>query len=95
MKKLIIFLFVLAMTMPGFSQTRFYNLPEISSFLSIPSDSLIFLMGTPKEEVQGYLKILAHLTRLLKKEAFRASLLGAKSPAEVIGVFKKEEEITA
>ena len=46
MKKLIIFLFILAMTMPGFSQTRFYNLPEISSFLSIPSDSLIFLMGT-------------------------------------------------
>ncbi len=56
---------------------------------------LIFLMGTPKEEVQGYLKILAHLTRLLKKESFRASLLEADTPAKVIEIFKKEEAIPA
>ena len=52
---------------------------------------LIFLMGTPKEEVQGYLKILAHLTRILKKESFRASLLEAKTAQEIIDIFKKEE----
>ncbi|MBN2121264.1 MAG: PTS sugar transporter subunit IIA [Candidatus Omnitrophica bacterium] len=56
---------------------------------------LIFLMGTPKEEVQGYLKILAHLTRLLKKEAFRASLLQVSSPQELIEVFKKEESASS
>jgi PTS system nitrogen regulatory IIA component len=55
---------------------------------------LIFLMGTPKEEVQSYLKILAHLTRLLKKETFRAALLKASTALEVIELFKKEEEST-
>ena len=53
---------------------------------------LIFLMATPKEEVQNYLKILAHLTRLLKKESLRASLLEVKTPQEFIEIFRKEEE---
>ena len=52
---------------------------------------LVFLMATPKEEVQSYLKILAHLTRVLKKESFRTKLLEAKTPAEIIEYFKKEE----
>lgn len=53
--------------------------------------NLIFLMGTPKNDVQNYLKILAHLTRLLKKEVFRSALLNAQSPAEIIECFNKEE----
>lgn len=53
---------------------------------------LIFLMGTPKEEVQGYLKTLAHLTRLLKKESLRTKLLEARSSQEVIEVFLEEEK---
>ena len=53
---------------------------------------LIFLMGTPKEEgINDYLKILAHLTRLLQKETFRESLLKAKSPEEIIEEFEKIE----
>ncbi len=52
---------------------------------------LIFLMGTPKEEVQGYLKILAHLTRLLKKESFRSPLFDVKTPQELINLFTEEE----
>ena len=52
---------------------------------------LVFLMGTPKEEIQGYLKILAHLTRLLKRETFRTALLQAATAAEIIELFKKEE----
>jgi fructose-specific phosphotransferase system IIA component len=54
---------------------------------------LVFLMATPKAEVQSYLKILAHLTRILKKESFRTSLLEAKTPQELIDCFKKEESI--
>lgn len=53
---------------------------------------LIFLMGTPKSEVQNYLKMLSNLTRLLKKELFRTSLLEAKTPEEIIEIFKREEE---
>ncbi len=53
---------------------------------------LIFLMGTPKEEgINDYLKILAHLTRLLQKETFCESLLKAKSSEEIIEEFEKVE----
>ncbi len=54
--------------------------------------NLIFLMGIPKEDVQGYLKLLAFLTRLLKKKEFRSQLMEAKNPAEVIEIFKKAEK---
>lgn len=53
---------------------------------------LVFLMGTPKSEVQNYLKMLSNLTRLLKKELFRTSLLEAKTPEEIIEIFKREED---
>lgn len=52
---------------------------------------LLFLMGTPKSEVQNYLKVLSNLTRLLKKELFRTALIEAKSAEEIIEVFKREE----
>jgi fructose-specific phosphotransferase system IIA component len=53
---------------------------------------LIFLMGTQKEKnLNNYLKTLAHLTRLLKRESFRSLLLKASSPREIIDAFKKAE----
>ncbi|RKY39790.1 MAG: hypothetical protein DRP76_03040 [Candidatus Omnitrophota bacterium] len=54
---------------------------------------IIFLMGTPKEEgLDEYLKILAHLMRLIDKEAFRSSLFSAKTAKEIIEIFKSAEE---
>lgn len=54
---------------------------------------VIFLMGTPKEEgLDEYLKILAHLTRLIDKDSFRLSLFSAKTAKEVIDIFKSVEE---
>jgi fructose-specific phosphotransferase system IIA component len=53
---------------------------------------LIFLMGTPeKKRLSAYLKILAHLSRLLEKETFRNSLLKANNPREIIDIFQKIE----
>jgi fructose-specific phosphotransferase system IIA component len=53
---------------------------------------LIFLIGTQKEKnLNNYLKTLAHLTRLLKRESFRSLLLKASSPKEIIDEFKKVE----
>jgi len=53
---------------------------------------LIFLMGTPKKKgITQYLKILARLTRLLQKEAFRESLLEASSAEAIINIFKNTE----
>ena len=54
---------------------------------------LLFLMGTPKTAgLDEYLVLLAHLTRLLKEESFRESLLEAGSPAEIIEIFKNFEK---
>ena len=53
---------------------------------------LIFLMGAPKQNLNGYLRILARLTRLLKKVDFRKSLMEASSAREIIEIFEKTEE---
>ena len=54
---------------------------------------LIFLMGTPKEKnLTQYLQFLAKLTRLLKNESFRKTLLKARSPEEILAEFKKAEK---
>ena len=54
---------------------------------------LIFLMATPKnKKLSSYLKILAHLSRLLKKDDFRQSLLTASTPENVLEAFKKLED---
>ena len=53
---------------------------------------LIFLMGAPKQNLNGYLRILARLTRLLKKVDFRKSLMEASCAREIIEGFEKTEE---
>ena len=53
---------------------------------------LIFLMGIPKDEVPQYLKILACLTKLLKKEAFRKELSQAENARQIIETFRKFEK---
>ncbi|MFB0527697.1 MAG: PTS sugar transporter subunit IIA [bacterium] len=54
---------------------------------------LLFLMGTPKTAgLDEYLVLLAHLTRLLKQQSFRESLLKAGSPAEIIDIFRNFEK---
>lgn len=50
---------------------------------------LIFLFGIPKHLVSEYLKMVAKLTRLLKRNDFREGLLTAQSPAEVIEVVRR------
>ncbi|MBW2045675.1 MAG: PTS sugar transporter subunit IIA [Deltaproteobacteria bacterium] len=57
---------------------------------------LIFLIGTPKDKgVNTYLRILAHLTRLLQKEDFKNGLLCASSPEEIIEQFRKVESLSS
>ena len=53
---------------------------------------LLFLMGTPKGSVSHYLKMLAQLTRLLKREPFREKLLEAKDGETVVKLFKEVED---
>ncbi len=64
---------------------------EFNSLDNRPA-KLIFLMGTPREKgLNVYLKILAHLNRLLEKESFRNLLLKAASPKEIIDLFREVE----
>ncbi len=48
---------------------------------------LIFMMGTPKDEANQYLQILARLCRLLRRSEFRDKLLTAASPKEILKLF--------
>ena len=51
------------------------------------SVQLIFMMGTPKDEANLYLQILARLCRLLRRSEFRDRLLSATSPKEILQLF--------
>ncbi len=45
---------------------------------------LVFLMGTPKEDPDTYLRILGHLCKNLRETHFRKSLLAAQSTHKVL-----------
>ncbi len=53
---------------------------------------LIFLMGTPKDEVKQYLRLLGRLTKLLREDSFRESLLKAGKAGEIIEIFKEADK---
>jgi len=64
---------------------------EFAALDSAPC-KLFFMLGTPKDQVPQYLQILAHLTRLLKDNAFCNELLAAKTPEAVLHVFEVAEK---
>jgi mannitol/fructose-specific phosphotransferase system IIA component (Ntr-type) len=47
-----------------------------------PAVRLIFMVGTPKQQVEEYLLTVAAITRLLKTDGVRTGLLAAKTEAE-------------
>lgn len=55
---------------------------------------LIFVLGTPKEDANTYLQILARLCRLLRQTRFRERLLTAASPTEVLNLFNEYDTPT-
>ena len=50
---------------------------------------LFFLMGIPRESVSHYLKILAQLTRLLKRGPLREKLFDVEDSKGVVTLFKQ------
>ena len=50
---------------------------------------MVFLIGGPVEQQDRYLRILAALSNLVKKEENRMELLGAVSPHEFYNIFNK------
>ena len=45
----------------------------------------------PEEDTQEYLKVLARISRWIKEDRFRESLLKAKTGKEIIDIIKAEE----
>ena len=52
--------------------------------------TLIFLIVSPIQQNESYLKALSSISRLLKKQEFRNTLLYAKRPEEIVEAFLAE-----
>jgi fructose-specific phosphotransferase system IIA component len=69
------------------------RVPEGIDFGSIDGKPVrvIILMGTPKAKVKTYLKLLAHLSHLIKTNGFLDGLASAADAAAVVGLFRSHE----
>ena len=52
---------------------------------------IFFMFLCPEEDTQEYLKVLARISRWIKEDRFRESLLKAKTGKEIIDIIKAEE----
>lgn len=52
---------------------------------------VVIMMGTPLEKVSLYLRLLAHLSHLLKRPGFTEGLKNATTPQEIIDLFFRNE----
>lgn len=52
---------------------------------------LVFLIGGPENKQSEYLKILSHLTNLIKSEALRKKMLTANSADAMMKIFREVE----
>jgi len=55
---------------------------------------LIFMMGTSPECVEEYLKVLARISRMLRKGNAKELLFEAKNPEDVLEIVRKIDEET-
>jgi len=53
---------------------------------------VILLMGIPTRKVDAYLRLLAHLSLLMKQKSFRTALLNCADAQSVIETFRQHEE---
>lgn len=53
---------------------------------------LVFLLGTPVNTVGEYLKLLAKLSKLLKKKTLRNKLLKVRTPGEILNILEDAED---
>lgn len=52
---------------------------------------LIFLIASPEREKSAYIKVLARISRLLRRDEFRQQLLKAATPKDVVQLIAKNE----
>lgn len=54
---------------------------------------IVFLLVGRDNMVGPHIKLLSRISRLMNREEFRKRLLEAQSPAEVLEIFRQEEEM--
>ncbi len=54
--------------------------------------NLVFLFGVPRDEVKNYLKTIAQLSRLLKRDTFRDKLMSVDTSDEVLAAINDAEK---
>lgn len=54
---------------------------------------IVFLLVGKDNSVGPHIKLLSRISRLMNKEDFRKKLLEAKSPSEILQIFKQEESM--
>lgn len=54
--------------------------------------NLIFLLVGPKHQEYAHLRLLSHLSRLLRDSGFRQTLLEADTPEEILQVLRRAED---
>lgn len=64
---------------------------EFDSIDNKPTN-LFFTLITPDQSTGLHLKLLARISRLLKNDSFRRSLLNASSPEEILNLIKEQDE---
>ncbi len=52
---------------------------------------IVFLLVGKDNSVGPHIKLLSRISRLMNKEEFRKKLLEAKSPSEILQIFRQEE----
>lgn len=53
---------------------------------------IFFLLLTPENSAGLHLKLLAHLSRLLKNDDFKSQLMQAGTPEEIIEIIREKDE---
>lgn len=64
-------------------------LPGVAFDEEHPNVRLMFMIGTPRQQVEQYLRLVAAITRLLRSEGARAELLAAKTEDEFRAVLAR------
>ncbi len=54
---------------------------------------IFFLIVSNEENKNVYIKLLARISRICRKESFRKSVINANTPEEILEIFKREESI--
>ena len=54
---------------------------------------IFFLIASNKETKNTYIKLLARISRICRKESFRNDILKAKNEEEILEIFKREESL--